>query len=414
MNIRRSYWFGAAWVLVWTVATLVNIRAQNETSANDAVARLQRKLDNGSATLDYRPGSGYLPGLLQLLGVKVESQVLVFSKTSFQQALISPQNPRAVYFNDSVSVGTVPGGEVYELLAVEPGDGLTFYTFSTKQTDRPRFQRRGIECLFCHGPGNKGAPALMVASVVPDAEGRPAYTGAFIRTLDHTTPFADRWGGWYVTGTHGSQRHMGNAFAPDPERPFDLDQTGSQNLTTLEGRIDATKYLTPSSDIVALMTLEHQVGMVNRMNAVAFQYRHAERTGAVTDADWKRLDAEIDDLVGYMLFVDESPLAEPVQGTSAFTKVFAAAGPRDRNGRSLRDFDLERRLFRYPLSYLIYSELFDSMPSPVRHRVYQKLYNVLTGKDTSGKFASLSDLDRRAVLEIVTETKTNLPPSWMQ
>ena len=107
----------------------------------------------------------------------------------------------------------VPGGEVYEVVAVDPDEGLAFYTFPAHQTERPRFQRSGVECLFCHGPGNKGAPGLVVASVYPDATGTPAYTGSFITTVDHRTAFDARWGGWYVTGTHGAAHHMGNAIA---------------------------------------------------------------------------------------------------------------------------------------------------------------------------------------------------------
>src|SRR5438477_47901 len=157
--------------------------------------------------------------------------------------------------------------------------------------------------------GNKGALSMVVASVFPDKDGSPAYTSTFIGTVDHRTPFDQRWGGWYVTGTHGSQRHMGNAVAVDPFHPLDLDQLHSQNLTTLADKLDLSKYLTGTSDIVALTTLEHQVGMANRINATATQYGRLKRDG-LSDADWTYLNGEIEDLVGYMLFVDEAPLTE--------------------------------------------------------------------------------------------------------
>jgi hypothetical protein len=394
------------------VALLASLQAQNERPQNDAIARLGKQIETGAATLDYRPGVGYLPSLLQHLEVAVDSQVLVFSKTSFQQALITPQNPRAIYFNDKVSVGTVPGGDVYELLALDPADGVAFYTLPRKQTERPRFQRRGVECLFCHSPGNKGAPALTLTSVFPSADGTPAFTGSFFATMDHRTPFEDRWGGWYVTGTHGSQKHMGNAIAPDPDRPFVLQESGTQNLTTLDGKFDVSRHLTGSSDIVALMTLEHQVGMTNRINAVSFQYRRAERSGGVNDAFLKRLDDDLDDLVRYMLFADEAPLKEPITGTSSFARTFSERGPRDHTGRSLREFDLRTRLFRYPLSYMVYSELFDGMPTAVRQRVYRRVYDVLTGKERDEKYGSLSDENRQAILDILVNTKSNLPPYW--
>jgi hypothetical protein len=369
-------------------------------------------MDAGEVTLDYRERGGYLPGLLERLDVNVDSQTLVFSKTSFQQAIINPQNPRAVYFNDEVAVGTVPGGDVHELLALEPTQGMVFYSLSTKKTEQPRLQRRGIECLFCHAMGNKGAPSLVVASVMPDATGMPAYTSTFIATIDHRTPFDQRWGGWYVTGTHGSETHLGNAVAADPLRPLDLEVEGTQNLTSLESKFDVTKHLAGTSDIVALMTLEHQVGMANRINALIYQYNRLKHDG-VSEADWALLDVDIDDLVGYMLFVDEAPIKQAVQGVSTFTRTFAARGPRDRKGRSLRDFDLQTRLFKYPLSYMVYTELFDRTPAPILDRIYRKLFDVLAGGSAVGKYAALSAADRQAVLEIIRDTKPNLPDYWI-
>jgi hypothetical protein len=409
-DVGRNAVLLVAFILVTLLTVLLNAEGP-ERASRDPFSRLEEELEHGEATLEYRDGVGYLPSLLEHLDVNIDSQTLVFSKTSFQQAIINPKNPRALYFNDQVAVGTVPGGDVYELLAVEPDHGMVFYSLNVKQVDRPRLQRRGIECLFCHAMGNKGAPSLVVASVVPDAEGVPAYTSTFIGTIDHRTPFEQRWGGWYVTGTHGSQRHMGNAVAPDPYHPLDLDQTNTQNVTTLADKIDVTKYLTNSSDIVALMTLEHQVGAANRINATKYQYDRAKQDG-LSDADWALLDGEIDDLVCYMLFVDESPLTGPVKGVSTFTRTFAARGPRDRRGRSLRDFDLKTRLFRYPLSYMIYSDLWDGLPAQIRERVYQRLYDVLTGKASIEKYSRLSAADRRAALDILVDTKPNLPSYW--
>jgi hypothetical protein len=252
-----------------------------------------------------------------------------------------------------------------------------------------------------------------VASVFPDADGLPAYA-TFFRGTDHRTPFTERWGGWYVTGTHGAQRHLGNAIAPDPARPVELQQVNTQNLTTLGHKFDTTRHLAPFSDIVALMTLEHQSGMTNLINGLSARYRRAERQGFVGDAVWKTLlDPAIEELVAYMVFADEASLDEPIQGTSTFTSTFPQRGPHDRRGRSLRDFDLRTRLFRYPLSYMIYSEIFDRMPSRVKERVYRRLYDVLTGKDTAKPFAALSSDARRAALDIIRETKPNLPEFFL-
>jgi hypothetical protein len=407
-----AHLLGAAALAAALIAARAVLSAQpsGNAASDDAIARLGNRLTNATAKLEYVEGRGYLPSLLELLGINVDSQVLVFSKTSFQHTLIDPQHPRAVYFNDNVAVGMVQGGAVYEMMALEPGHGLAFYTLNTKKAERPAFERRGVECLFCHAPGNKGAAAMVVASVIPDAHGSPAYTSAFIDTIDHRTPIERRWGGWYVTGTHGSQRHLGNAVAPDPEHPLDLEQTNSQNLTSLERRIDVSRYLTGTSDIVALMTLEHQVGVTNRLGAVGVQYRQAERTGAANPL--QRIDADVRDLVDYMLFVGEAPLVEPVKGVSTFTQTFARRGPRDSRGRSLREFDLKTHLFRYRLSFMIYSDLFDRLPPRLRDGVYKRLYDVLTGRDSDGKYSELSPEDRMAIIEIVRDTKQDLPDYW--
>ena len=206
-------------------------------------------------------------------------------------------------------------------------------------------------------------------------------------------------------------RHMGNAVAPDPDRPTDLEEAGTQNLSSLAGKIDLSKYLTSTSDIVALMTVEHQTHMTNLINGMSRQFRLISDRGT-PDKSKNSLERAIDQIVDYMLFVDEAQLLDPVQGISSFTRTFPQRGPRDSHGRSLRDFDLQQRLFRYPLSYMIYSEIFDAMPAPARERIYQRLFDVLSGKDRSRKFGHLSDADRSAILEIVRESKAGVPDYW--
>jgi hypothetical protein len=415
MMTRAIACAAAAFAALAAVTLTSGQRARAEGSIdptlNDPVSRLQRQLEAGEASLDFRPGSGYLRSVLDKLDLNVDSQLLVFSKTSFQQALISPRAPRAIFFNDTVAVGSVQGGEVLEVISIDPAQGIVFYTLGQRQSDAPRFQRRGAECVFCHVPGNHGAPGLVVASVIPNAEGIPFFGGTFFGTTDGRTPFDQRWGGWYVTGTHGSQPHMGNAVAPDPDRPVDLDQSANGNITSLAGRFDLTNYLAPTSDLVALMTLEHQAGVTNRILGLSRQYDRAQRS-AVNDRATAALETAMDDLAGYMLFVDDAPLREPVAGVSTFTKTFPTHGPRDGRGRSLRDFDLRSRLFRYRLSFMIYSDIFDRLPARAREGVYRRLYDVLSGSDTRDMFRSLSGEDRRDTLDILLETKTTLPPYW--
>jgi hypothetical protein len=111
-----------------------------------------------------------------------------------------------------------------------------------------------------------------------------------------------------------------------------------------------------------------------------------------------------------MLFTEEAPLTARVTGTSAFAGEFAAEGPKDSKGRSLRDFDLRTRLFKYPCSYLIYSEAFDALPGALKETIYKRLFDILTGKDKASE--SIQPQTRLAILEILRETKAGLPVYW--
>jgi len=379
--------------------------------ANDAVARLGKRMDAGQVKLTSAPnGLGYLPSVLKELGINVDSQVLVFSKTSTQAEKINPQRPRAIYFNDDVSVGFVRDSDVLEFTALDPQQGVKLYVLANSA--KPEFAR-SEGCLRCHqGAITLGVPGLFVSSIHPASNEARAMHGSSYVT-DQRTPLSERWGGWYVTGTHGSQYHLGNNLnLVDPVRPGPPNRDGTQNVTSLEGKFDATKYLAATSDIVALMTLEHQTRITNLMIRIGWDARIAQQERKTDAATRNLINSEIDEMVKYMLFADEAPLKGPVTGVSTFSKTFPQRGPRDAQGRSLRDFDLKNRLFRYPLSYMIYSAAFDGMPDTVRERVYQRLNEVLTGKDRGKDFAGMSDADRAAVLAIVKATKKNLPPNW--
>ena len=332
--------------------------------ADDPVARLQRRLEAGQAKLEVASnGLGYLPSVLKLLDVNPDSQSLVFSKTSTQVEHIGPRTPRALYFNDDVMVGFVRNSDVLELAALDPKQGVQFYVL-VNAADPEFAPSQG--CLRCHqGAVTLGVPGLVVSSVHSVSQTRSEHGNAFM--TDHRSPIGGRWGGWYVTGTTGSQTHLGNnTNLVDPVRSGGPSAEPTQNLTSLAGFFDTSKYIEPTSDIVALMTLEHQSRMTNLMIRISWD----SRMGMAED----KLNPEIEEMLKYMLFADEEPLKAPVKGVSTFTETFPQRGPRDPQGRSLRDFDLKTRLFRYPLSYMIYSAAFDGMPDKVRERVYQRLY----------------------------------------
>jgi hypothetical protein len=383
----------------------------NQTPLHDRVTRVTQDIKSGKANITLRTdGTGALVSLLQTLGINQDSQVMVFSKTSFQASIISPRNPRAIYFNDDTMVGYVRGSGLLEVADMDPKQGFVFYSFD-QQAKPPRFDRRDV-CLQCHeSKGTLGVPGIMVASVYPDADGMPAFRGAANLT-DHRTRLEDRWGGWYVTGTHGDMRHLGNAVFHEPDHPEILDTRGTLNLTSLAKKFNPAGYLSATSDIVALMTLEHQTRMSDLLIRVGWASRVLEHDGSADASARSRLDADIETLVTYMLFADEAPLQDPVQGASTFTQTFSERGPRDKQGRSLRDFDLKKRLFKYPLSYMVYSDAFDNLPVQVKDRIYKRVYDILTSKDPSPKFNRLYAEDRRAILDILRDTKPGLPLYW--
>ncbi|MEO8052307.1 MAG: hypothetical protein ABI833_18005 [Acidobacteriota bacterium] len=380
-------------------------------TANDPIARLQGQIDKGETKLEYESNRlGYLPSLLKHLGVNVDSQMLVLSKSSFQGPKISPRTPRALYFNDDVAVGSVQHGDVIELAALDPKQGVIFYTLDVAKSEKPSFTRSDSACMSCHLiPGTLNVPGLLTTSVIPSRDGSLRFPGKGL-IVDGRTPVDQRWGGWYVTGTTEFQ-HRGNSVASNPDQPSVLDLRGNQNLVSLTGRFDTSAYLTSTSDIVALMVLEHQTRMTNLITRLGWETRVAVKDGKLEESR-PRLEALVDQMTTYMLFADEASIGQGIGGVSTFTESFPKRGPRDRQGRSLRDFDLHQRLFRYPLSYMIYSEAFDGMPGIAKDWVYQRLYDVLSGKDTSQKFTRFSAEDRAAVLDILRNTKSSLPRYW--
>ncbi len=362
-------------------------------TASNPVERLDQRLSADEAKLAYDPDFGYLPAVLKELGVPVSSQMLVFSKTSFQAARISPRLPRALYHTPDMSVGWVRGGDVVEMMAVDGEKGVLFYTLDQEHVSKPRIERRGMECLQCHqAEATGGVAGFLIRSVLPDRTGRPVFPGPSYLT-DHRSPLKERWGGWYVSGTHGEARHMGNTFVEKGESSSSLDVNAGANATRLDSYLDTGAYLAPHSDIVSLLVMEHQVHMNNLLARPANQQR-------------------IEDLLRYMLFSDEAPLGAVVKGTSTFAADFERSGRRDSKGRSLRDLDLSRRLLRYPCSYLIYSEAFDALPPVVKGRLYHRLWQVLSGTDQSAPFRHLTKETRGAIKEILKDTKAGLPSYW--
>jgi len=392
----------------------------SQTQPNNRVSQLAERLKTGEAKLLFDEQSGYLRSLLSALDVPISSQMLVFSKTSFQRNRIGPRTPRALYFSDDVYVGYCQEGDVLEVSAADSQLGAVFYTLEQSTELAPRFRRQTDNCLICHGSSQtKEVPGHVVRSVFSDAAGLPVLSSGTYR-VDHTTPLKNRWGGWYVTGTHGDQKHLGNLIVRGRLDRDQVDNSAGLNQVSLDGRFDTSKYMTPHSDIVALMVLEHQTDAHNLITRASFLTRQAthyqqslnrelkEPADRVWDSTKSRIKSAGEPLVEYLLFSGEAALTAPIHGTSGFTEEFAHRGPRDSKGRSLRDLDLQTRLFKYPCSYLIYSDSFEALPNEVKSYVLRRMHEVLSGQDQSDKFKHLSAADRHAICEILSDTW----PDW--
>ena len=356
---------------------------------SNAVTALQDKLSRGELTLSFDPVSGYLNSVLEALAVPVESQVLVYAQTSFQAKRISRTNPRAVYFNDGVAVGWVRGGDVLEVAVQDPKQGVVFYTIPQTPGGAPVLTRSD-KCLRCHLTWDtRAVPGLFVQTVFPRRSDNE-YANGFV--IDHRVPLAERWGGWYVTGTRVPES-MGNLELIQPKMP----EQGPARVpakASLEGTFDTRGFPSIFSDVVALMLLEHQVHATNLITRAGWEYRIGST----------QVQQAVDELVDYLLFVGEAPLPHPVNGSSKFAEVFAAQGPRDSAGRSLRDLDLKTRLMRYPLSYMIYSPGFAGLPAQVKAMARARLDAVLSGKDAHRKYAHLTAPTRFAIQQILADT----------
>ena len=401
--VRAEDFQGSAHPLAYDEAPL----AYSATAATDRIARLQARIDAKEVKLNFDNEFGWLPALLEALEVPKSSQMLVFSKTSLQRREITPENPRAIYFNDDVYLGFIPGAPLMELSAADPKLGGVFYSIEQMPSRKPKFTRES-DCLRCHAaPRSMGIPGHVIRSIGTDLTGEIDAQNEF-STIDHCTPLAERWAGWYVTGQHGTQAHRGNLIGPEAFAWFEKEPLHRGNLRSLGEFFDEKKFLERGSDIVAHLVLDHQVKMHNYIARLNYE----TQTMTSTYGHIRYLKNQENAFLRHLLFTEEAPLTGRISGNPAFTQSFTALGPRDAHGRSLRDFDLETRIFKYPCSFLIYSEAFDHLPTVMHDHLLRRLWEILTNKDTTPDFASIPATQRQAILEILRATKPGLPDYW--
>lgn len=399
-----------------------------DSPSRDRVAILWQDIKSGRRLLAPDEKGNYLPSLLELLEVPVSSQCLVFSKTSLQINHITPRKPRAIFFNEDCYVGFVQGSNIIELTAIDDQLGPVFYTLelpsrhSQDAPDSPTIIRDRGQCLSCHATTRtERVPGVLVRSVYPDKAGRPR-SGSSSYVSDHRSPFLQRWGGWYVTGTHGSMRHMGNVFAVERDDPQGLDVERGANLTELPSEVSRSGYMSLESDIVALMVLEHQTrvhNLITRANYETRQAGHLDKAmnqalgreeDFVSDSTKRRIASVGEELLKALLFADEFELTDKVSGSVRYREDFERIGPRDSQGRSFRDLDLSRYLFRNRCSFLILSSHFDGLPAPVMQYVKNRMSEVLVKDLNAPEGVTLSSEQRTRIVSMIEELK----PGWLE
>ncbi len=393
----------------------------SDTVSTDAMARLAQRWESGKIEKPAGEPLEVVGTLLKQLGIPKESQALVFSRTSKQNNLIRYTNPRAVYHSLDTYLGYVPGGHI-EVIATDPVLGPVFYLLDMGKVGKPDFAGRDNSCLQCHGTSRTElVPGLMVRSVFPNENGHPILAAGTYLTTD-ASPLKERWGGWFVTGHHGNFRHMGNTVASQREDGggTDFDFEAGANWETLQGKIDTSKYLQPTSDIVSLMVLEHQCRTHNLLTKAAMEYRRLTYLQRAIDPE-----ADLDDASGMsarsardsagkivraFLFCEEFDLGDGVEGNRAFAEAFEAGSRKSKDGHSLRQLRLYGRLFKNRCSFLIHSVAFDSLPPAVRDAVLAELWEALQGRHED--FAHLGATERERIISIVRETVARLPACW--
>ncbi len=386
-------------------------------ATHNRVWRMQQRINSGELKLEWEPRWGYLRSLLKALDINPDSQVLVFSRTSLQTDKISATTPRAIYFNDDTYVGWVQDSALTEFTVIDAHAGVVFFGLDNRQGSAVHMERDGGRCLTCHDTYSMmggGVPRVLVMSSPVDD---PADTRTFSSAseVDDRTPVSQRWGGWYVTGEHGRQTHFGNLPLREERGQDALRQPDARGLSKLARFFDTSAYLTDKSDIAALMVLEHQSFVQNQITRVNYKVRtlmaregHGPPPRSWADAtpkDQAQMRAVVEPLVRALFCADAVTLEDRLESTSGFAARFSALGPRDHKGRGLRELDLNKRLFRYPLSYLIYSEHFDALPEYVLEYIGTRIVEVLNGTDKTGISARFTPAEREAITQILIDTK---------
>ncbi|HAO95348.1 MAG: hypothetical protein CMP26_04925 [Roseibacillus sp.] len=391
--------------------------------AKDPVTLLMKRVQRGEVLIKEPNGKPLVERLLRELGLNKDTQVLVFSRTSLQRREVSYSNPRALYFNESVYLGWMPNGRI-EIASFDPELGPIFYFQRELDDASSPLLARTRSCLGCHaGDATNFLPGSLGRSVYPDKSGRSLRSIDDYRRSGHHIPLHDRYGGWFVSGNHGAMRHMGNAIASREGGKITIDREQFANLEKLDRFFSTEAYPAPGSDIAALLVFDHQVTMHHRLVEAAYRARQSlfdskldpKETDVSKLSKGRSTDEFLegrDKVVDYLLFRDETPIPK-VSCDPAFRRAFSANRIADRRKRSLKDLRLDGRIFENRCSYMIYSPTFDQFPPMLKGAIYARIHEILTSPKPVEGFDYLGKEEKRRILEILDETKEDLPPGWL-
>ncbi len=398
------------------------------TTPNDAAMALEKAQMQGKVKIDRTDDWAVLRDLLKQFNIPEASQVMVFSKTSKQNDRISPATPRVVYYGDNAYVGYCLGGSI-EVSVIDPKLGPIFYLADPQvEKQEPIRFMRDQSCLSCHGgPFSPEVPGVLVRSVTPSQEGHPIMSqGSTV--VDTTTPFEERWGGWYVTGKHGKSIHKGNVTAEENGESVKVDPQPGQNINDLSKFFDTSPYPRKTSDIVALMVLEHQTSTQNiltKANQSSMRAMHMQKSlqkelgdpvsDEPTGTARRIIDHCAEDVLDALLFKGEAVLPEGgIEGGGLFQEAFEKNSPHSAEGRSLKDLQLLNRLFKYRCSYMVYSITFSNLIPQLKQTVLTNLWAVLQGNDSKQRYSYLGETERRHIAKILVETLPGAPAEWQK
>lgn len=398
-------------IIYGSQSVLINFRSPIHSylhqTPRDPFSKFVKKIEKGDIELNFNSEKEYLLSLFEELNISPFSQLLVYSTTSLQLSRISPSNPRAIYFNDDIYLGYVPGGQV-ELIGIDPELGAIPYIFNLPIKDDLKHPSiyRSKRCMKCHASEEtKGVPGLLLSSVIPGPGG--GTIDAFRRGIfGHSVPYEERFGGWHISGDHPFSNSWANYTG--------IMQDGIiKKIPNPPGKYFSwNKYPTQQSDAIPHLILEHQVGFSNLCISITYRLRQINNQGSnknATDEYSKIIKNETDKLLSYILFQKEAKLPKNrLSLDSQFIEDFKNNRNSTAQSKLLRELNLKDRLFQLRCSYMIFSNSFQGLPSEIKKQLLEKLRFILLcdKKNLPEEYSYFNDEERLKIHSILVKSLT--------